>query len=284
MDGFAHLHVHSHYSLLDGAALTENLVDEAKAHGMTSLALTDHGNMFGAMDFYSNAVAAGIKPILGLEAYISPTTRQDRSMGGIDKAAYHMLLLSMNETGWHNLMKLSSRAYLEGFYYKPRIDRELLSQFNEGLICSTACLGGEVPSALLSNQPAKARKIAGEYLDIFGKDRFFIEIQVQGIPEQDKINPLLVELAQELGVGVVGTNDVHFLRRDDKKAHEVLTAISTGKTLADGGALNYSPELYLKSPAEMRKAFAAWPTAADNTLKIAEMCNLKLDFSTKYLP
>ena len=283
MDGFVHLHVHSHYSLLDGAAPIADLVARAKELGMGSLAITDHGNLFGALEFYNEAHKAGIAPILGLEAYISPTTRQDRSMGGIEEAAYHLLLLAMDSTGWHNLMKLSSRAYLEGFYYRPRIDRQLLSEFNQGLICSTACLGGEIPSALLSNQPKKARKIAGEYLDIFGKDRFFIELQSQAIADQDAINPHLFELARELGVGVVGTNDVHFLKREDKKAHEVLTAISTGKTLADGGALTYSPELYLKSPAEMRQAFAAWPEAADNTLKIAEMCQAKLHFK-KHLP
>ena len=283
MDGFVHLHVHSHYSLLDGAARVEDLVARAKELGMSSLAVTDHGNMFGAMEFYNEAHKAGIQPILGIEAYISPTTRQDRSMGGIEDASYHLLLLAMNATGWSNLMKLSSRAYLEGFYYRPRVDRELLSQFNEGIICATACLGGEIPTAFLSNQPKKARKIAGEYLDIFGKDRFFIEIQKQGMAEQDQVNPLLAELSRELGVGLVGTNDVHFLKREDKKAHEVLTAISTGKSLTEGGALMYSPELYLKSPQEMREALAAWPEAADNTLKIAEMCQTKIK-TTKHMP
>lgn len=284
MDGFVHLHVHSHYSLLDGASLVEDLVDRAKELGMPALALSDHGNLFGAMEFYDAATQAGIKPILGLEAYISPTTRQDRSMGSIENAAYHLLLLAMNPTGWSNLMKLSSRAYLEGFYYRPRVDRELLSQFNEGIIACSACLGGEIPSAFLSNQPKRAAEVAGQYRDIFGKDRFFIELQNQGIAEQDQVNPLLVELAGQLGVGIVGTNDVHFLRREDKPAHEVLTAISTGKTLADGGALKYSPELYLKSPQEMQQAFAAWPEAIANTLKIAEMCNCKLDLSAKHLP
>ncbi len=276
MDGFTHLHVHSHYSLLDGAASVENLVAAAKAHGMGALAITDHGNLFGAMELANAAKDAGIKPILGIEAYISPTTRFDKSMGSQENASYHLLLLAMNETGWGNIVKLSSRAYLEGFYYKPRIDRELLSQFNEGVICCTACLGGEVPSALLSNQPAKARRIAGEYLDIFGKDRFYIELQNQGMPEQDQVNPHLANLAREMGVGLVGTNDVHFLQREDKSAHEVLTAISTGKTLAEGGALKYSPELYLKSIAEMRHAFAPWHDAADNTLKIADMVDVKL--------
>jgi DNA polymerase III alpha subunit/REP element-mobilizing transposase RayT len=282
MDGFAHLHVHSHYSLLDGGAKVKDLVKQAKALGMESLAISDHGNLFGAMEFYNAARSEGIKPILGLEAYISPTTRDDRSMGNQSTAAYHLLLLAMNETGWRNLVKLSSRAYMEGFYYKPRVDRQLLGELNEGLICTTACLGGEVPQAFLSNSPQRARQIAGEYRDIFGPERFFIEIQAQGMEEQDRVNPHLVSLASDLGVGVVGTNDVHFLRRQDKQAHAVLTCISTGKTLSQG-ALEYSPELYLKSPAEMRQALAAWPVAADNTLKIAEMCNVELEFS-EHLP
>ncbi len=284
MDGFVHLHVHSHYSLLDGANRIKDLVATAKSHGMDTLALTDHGNLFGAIDFYTACRDAGVRPILGMEAYISPTTRDDRSMGNQRDAAYHLLLLAMNATGWRNLIRLSSRAYLEGFYYKPRVDRELLAELNDGLICTTACLGGEVPSALLAGQEEKARRIAGEYLDIFGPERFFIEVQSQGMEDQAKVNPLLLQLADELGVGVVGTNDVHFLHRDDKKAHEVLTAISTGKTLADGGALEYSPELYLKGSEEMRAALKGLGASAETTLKIAEMCDVQLDFSTEHLP
>ena len=283
MDGFVHLHVHSHYSLLDGAIRIKDLVKTAKAQGSPAVALTDHGNMFGAVEFYNAAKDEGIRPILGLEAYISPTTRQDRSMGNPTTASYHMILLAASEVGWQNLLKLSSRSFLEGFYYKPRIDRELLGQFSEGLICTTACLGGEVPSAFLCNKPDQARKIAGEYLDIFGKDRFFIEVQNQGIADQNAANPQLVKLAGELGVRIVGTNDVHFLRRQDKAAHEVLTCISTGKTLAEGGALQYPPEIYLKDMAEMRAAMADLPGAADNTLAIAEMCDVKLHFK-KHLP
>jgi DNA polymerase III subunit alpha len=284
MDGFVHLHVHSHYSLLDGGNKLADLVETTKAHGSSAIALTDHGNLFGAAKFFKTANAAGIKPILGIEAYISPTTRQDRSMGNQKTAAYHLVLLAMNNAGWVNLMKLSSRAYLEGFYYKPRIDRELLKECSEGVICLSACLGGEIPQALMSNKPDLARKIAGEYLDIFGPERFFIEIQVQGIPEQTAINPQLVALAGELGVGIVGTNDVHFMTRKAKASHEVLTCISTGKLLSDDGALKYPPELYLKTPEEMREAFKAWPEACDNTLKIAEMCDTQIDFESQYLP
>ena len=291
-DGFVHLHVHSHFSLLDGAASTKGLVACAKEHGMDSLAITDHGNMFGAVDFYTEAKKADVKPILGLEAYISPTHRTDRSMGNQQTASYHLVLLAMNHAGWGNLKKLASRSFLEGFYYKPRIDRELLSELNEGLICSTACLGGEVPNALLRGDYDAAKRIAGEYLDIFGRDRFFIEIQNQGIDDQTRINPDLVRLSRELDVGLVGTNDVHFLRREDKPSHEVLCCISTGKTLEDTkqairegrSHMEYPELLYLRPPAEMREAFKAFPGASDNTLKIAEMCDLSLDFSTEYLP
>ncbi len=284
MDGFVHLHVHSHYSLLDGGNRIEDLVNTTKDHGSSAIALTDHGNLFGAPNFYNTANAAGIKPILGLEAYISPTTRDDRSMGNQKTAAYHIVLLAMNNAGWRNLMKLSSRAYMQGFYYKPRIDRELLHECNEGIICTTACLGGEIPQAFMNNKPDLALKIAGEYRDIFGSDRFFIEIQNQGIPEQTAVNPQLVELAEKIGVGIVGTNDVHFMTRSAKGSHEVLTCISTGKTLGDDTSLHYPPELYLKSPAEMREAFKAWPEACDNTLKIAEMCEAHIDFKSQYLP
>ncbi|NLF33127.1 MAG: DNA polymerase III subunit alpha [Planctomycetes bacterium] len=285
MDGFVHLHVHSHYSLLDGGSSIKALVKQAARLGMDALALTDHGNLFGAIEFYNACRDAGIKPILGMEAYIAPTSRFDRSSGNISDASYHLLLLAMNETGFRNLMRLSSRAYTEGFYYRPRVDRELLAEFNEGLICTTACLGGEVPTALLSGRADHARQVARQYLEIFGPERFFIEIQNQGVDDQTKANPLLVEVARELGVPLVGTNDVHFLTRDHKPSHEVLCCISTGKSMAEtsiGDA--YPPELYLKSPQEMRQALARWSEAADNTLRIAAMCNAELDFSASHLP
>lgn len=285
MDGFVHLHVHSHYSLLDGAIRMKDLAATAKAYGMPAVAVSDHGNLFGAVEFYKEVSAAGVKPILGMEAYISPTTRFDKSMGRMENASYHMLLLAMNDTGWRNLMKLSSRGFLEGFYYRPRIDRELLAQCNEGLICTTACLGGEVPAAILSNQPKLARKIAGEYLDIFGRDRFFLEVQNQGIEDQRRANIGLLELAGEMDLSIVGTNDAHFLHRAHKKAHEVLCAISTGKVLSQSNMGDaYTPEMYFKNMQEMREALKDLPGAADNTLRIAEMCNVKLDFKKKYLP
>jgi DNA polymerase-3 subunit alpha len=291
-DGFVHLHVHSHYSLLDGAASVKGLVDQATKNGADAIAMTDHGNLFGAVDFYTTAKAAGIKPIVGIEAYISPTTRGDRSMGNQQTASYHLLLLAMNETGFVNLKKLSSRAYIEGFYYRPRIDRELLEEFNAGLICTTACLGGEVPTALLGNNYDKALELAGQYKDIFGPDRFFVEVQNHGLDEQTRINPDLVRIADDLGVGLVGTNDVHFLTADDKDAHEVLTCVSTGRTLEETReaiatgrrSMAYLPTMYLRPADEMRQALKEFPGACDNTLKIAEMCDLEMDFSKQYLP
>ncbi len=285
MDGFVHLHVHSHYSLLDGGSTIKSLVSRAKDLGMSSLALTDHGNMFGAVDFYDTCKAAGIKPIIGIEAYISPTTRTDRSFGNISQSSYHLVLLAQNETGFRNLLKLTSRSYTEGFYYRPRIDRELLREFHEGLICLSACLGGDIPNALLAGQMDRAELLARGYLDIFGPERFFIELQNQGVDDQTRVNPLLVELASKLGIGLVGTNDVHFLTREHKPSHEVLCCISTGKTIEQSTMGDiYPPELYLKSPEEMRQALARWPEAADNTVRIAEMCDLELDFSASHLP
>ncbi len=281
---FVHLHVHSHYSLLDGASRVDALVGAAAKFGMKALAVTDHGNLYGAMEFYNAARKAGIKPILGIEAYISPTTRQDRSMGNIETAAYHLLLLAMSEKGWRNLLKLSSLAFIEGFYYRPRVDREILAKYGEDIVCCTACLGGEVPSALLKGDEDKARKIAGEYLDIFGKDRFFIEMQNQGYPEQEIVNPGLVKIAKSIGARLVGTNDVHFLRAEDKSTHEILTCIATGKVLSSEEKLRYSPQLFFKDQAGMHEALSAWPGAADNTNLIAEMCDCKLDYSKRHLP
>jgi len=283
MPEFVHLHVHTHYSLLDGGNKIRPLVQRAAEFGMPALAITDHGNLFGAIEFYQAAREYGVKPILGMEAYVAPHGRKHRS-GGFRDAYAHLLLLAMNEQGWKNLILLSTLAYLEGFYYKPRIDRELLARHHEGLICTSACLSGEIPMALLAGHDDEARRIAGEYRDIFGPERFFIEIQNQGVEEQTQINPKLVELARYLGVGLVGTNDVHFLRREDKEAHFTLTCISTGKRADDPDALNHPESLYLRDPAEMADALREWPEAIANTLRIADMCNLQLDFSKKHLP
>ncbi|MEI6970903.1 MAG: DNA polymerase III subunit alpha, partial [bacterium] len=281
---FVHLHVHSHYSLLDGAIHLDALAKTAAKYGMKSVALTDHGNLFGAYEFHTEADKAGVKPIYGMEAYISPTHRSDRSMGQIETAAYHILLLAMDNEGWTNLLKLTSLSYIEGLYYRPRIDRDLLTKHNKGLICCSACIGGEIPSALISGDIERATKIAGEYKDIFGPDRFFLEIQNQGYADQVKLNPALVKLAGQIGVGLVGTNDAHFLNRDDKATHDVLTCIGTGKLLTEETRQRYSPDLYFKSQAEMCEALAEWPEAIRNTNLIAEMNQAKPSFYDKRLP
>jgi DNA polymerase-3 subunit alpha len=280
---FVHLHVHTHYSLLDGACKIPQLVARAKALGMDSLAITDHGCMFGVIEFFNECKKEGIKPILGMEAYMAPTSRLERKdING--EAAYHLLLLAKNLDGYKNLMKLASTAYTEGFYRKPRIDKDVLREHSQGLICTSACLGGEVPSALLKRDAKTARQIAQTYLGIFEPDHFFIEIQKQGVKEQDDVNPELVEIAKKLGCGIVATNDVHFLNKDDHHAHDVLCCISMGRLINDEARLKYPTELYLKSPKEMREAVGAWPEAIDNTMRIAQMCDLSLDFSKRYAP
>src|SRR3984885_6288963 len=245
---FTHLHVHTHYSLLDGACRISDLVKRTKALGMDSLAITDHGCMFGVIEFFNECKKGGIKPILGMEAYMAPGDRRERSTvsGNAPLAAYHLLLLCENLEGYQNLLKLSSTAYREGFYYKPRIDKEVLKEFNKGLIATSACLGGEIPSTFLKRDTKSARKIAETYLEIFGPDRFFIEVQ-KHVAEQDQVNPELADLAKKTGVGLVATNDVHFLTKDDHRAHDVLCCISMGKLLSDEGRMKYQTQLYLKS-------------------------------------
>jgi DNA polymerase-3 subunit alpha len=280
---FTHLHVHTHYSLLDGANKIPDLVKQAKKLGMDSLAITDHGCMFGVVEFFNECKKEGIKPILGMEAYMAPGDRRDRS-GQPGETAFHLLLLAENLEGYHNLLKLSSRAYREGFYYKPRIDREILREHRKGLIATSACLGGEIPSAFLKRQKlAEAKQVAETYMEIFGPDRFFIEVQ-NHIKEQNEVNPELAELAKKCGIGLVATNDVHFLTAEDHRAHDVLCCISMGKQLTDEGRLKYPTQLYLKSAAEMQTALGNFDQAIENTSRIAAMCDLQLDFSKRYAP
>ena len=282
-NSFAHLHVHSEYSLLDGAAAVKKLAGRAQELGMESLALTDHGNMFGAVTFYRAAQEAGIKPILGIEAYMAPGARTDREAKGIGEASYHLILLAENNKGYQNLLALTSIGYIEGFYYRPRIDREVLEKHHEGLICCSACLSGEIPTALAQGELEKARAVAEYYRDLFGPDHFFIEIQSH-CDEQNSVNPMLVELAREVGVPLVATNDVHWLSEDDYEAHEALTCISTGKTVDDERRMKYPRGLYLKSAEEMRGLFPQWPEACENTNLIARRCNVELDFDTQHAP
>jgi DNA polymerase III subunit alpha len=282
---FVHLHVHSHYSMLDGAAKVSDLVKRAKELEQPAIALTDHGVMYGAIEFYNAAKAAGIKPIIGVEAYMAPGHRKEKTAppGHAGETAYHLLLLAQDFEGYKNLMKLSRISFMEGFYYKPRIDKETLKQFSKGLICTSSCLGGEVASTLMRKDAKLSRHAVETYLEIFGPERFFIEVQ-KHIKEQDEVNPELAEIAKKMGVGLVGTNDVHFLKKDDYHAHNCLCCISTGKNADDPTRMIYPTELYLKSNDEMKQAMSAFPGAYDNTMRIAEMCNIEIDFSKRYAP
>ncbi|MEE9294943.1 MAG: DNA polymerase III subunit alpha [Phycisphaerae bacterium] len=281
---FVHLHVHTHYSLLDGATRIKPLVEMAKAMGMPAVAITDHGNMFGAVEFYRAAVKAGVKPIIGCEAYMAPGDRRVKQ-SKMKEASNHLLLLAMNNVGYKNLLKLSSIGYLEGFYYRPRIDKETLRQYSEGLLCTSTCLGAEIPQALLNKDRRAAEAVAKTYLEIFGPDRFFIELQDHGMDEQRMINPELLDMAEKLGVAVIATNDVHYLEHDDQEAHDVLCCISTRSLVTDSDRFKFSTDqFYFKSPTEMRQLFADCPESLDNTLRIADLCNVDLDFSTRHSP
>jgi len=284
--GFTHLHLHSEYSLLDGAVRFEQLFKRCAELGMESVAVTDHGNMFGVIEFYSKALKAQIKPIIGIEAYIAPGSRFDRqkSPGGISEAANHLILLAENNTGYQNLIKLASVGYTEGFYYRPRIDKQILAELNEGLICTSACLKGEVASALSIGNEAAAKEAVEGYLKIFGPERFFIEVQQHEGSEEPDVRSALIGLAEKMGLGLIATNDVHFLNPDDYEAHDVLCCISTGKTINDDKRLIYPRDIYLKSSEEMREMFSDVPQACDNTLAIAERCDVKLDLKTRHAP
>jgi DNA polymerase-3 subunit alpha len=282
---FVHLHVHSQYSLLDGACKIEQLVKRAKELGQEAVAVTDHGCLFGAVDFYSKAVAEGVKPILGMEAYMAPGSRHDRQTTGVKDGGYHLLLLAQDRAGYANLLRLASIAYTEGFYYRPRIDKEALEAHSTGLICTSACLGGEIPTALLRDSRAKAKELAEYYLRLFGPERFYIELQ-KHVPEQDRVNPELMDLAERLGIGCVATNDVHFLLEGDHGPHDVLCCISTGKLVSDESRLRYPKELFLKSADQMYAAMdhPKWVEACENTARVAAMCELQLDFGASHAP
>ncbi|MCF7957802.1 MAG: DNA polymerase III subunit alpha, partial [Phycisphaerae bacterium] len=281
-DKFTHLHVHSEYSLLDGAASIKKLVNQTKKLGMETLALTDHGNMFGAAAFFSTAKKADIKPIIGIEAYIAPGNRRDKDSKGISEASNHLILLAKNNQGYKNLLKLSSIGYTEGFYYRPRIDREVLEMYHEGLICTSACLGGEIPAAIAKGDMEKAREVTEYYARLFGED-FFMEIQWH-CDDQNVMTPMLVDMANQVGVPLVATNDVHFLEEGDYQAHAALTCISTGKNIDDEKRMKYPPELFLKSPEQMRAMFPKWQEACDNTQVIANRCDVEIDFKTQHAP
>ncbi len=282
---FIHLHLHTQYSLLDGACRIAEVLNLAKQYKMDSLAITDHGNMFGAVEFYMSAQKAGIKPIIGCEVYVAPKSRLDKALQQVEDASYHLILLAKDETGYHNLMKLVSIGYLEGFYYKPRIDKEMLARYSSGLIGLTACLKGEIPVLLRQRRFNDALKVADEYFHILGKDNLYLEMQQNLIPEQDIVNDGLVKIAKELNIPIVATNDVHYVNKENARSHEVLLGIQTQTTLNDPNRMRLqTDEFYFKSPAQMKALFEAFPEAIQNTLEIARRCNLELDFSKTHLP
>lgn len=280
---FAHLHVHTEYSLLDGACRISKIAKAAKQKGMTSLAITDHGVMYGVIDFYRACKKGGIHPVIGCEVYVAPTSRFDKTSSY--EKYYHMILLCENNVGYSNLIKLVSKGFIEGFYSKPRIDDELLSQYHEGLICLSACLAGEIPQKLLNGDYESAKKKAEYYRDLFGRENFFIELQDHGIEEQKRIIPNLVKIADEIGVGLVATNDSHYIEQEDSKIHSILLCIQTNTTVNDSNRMEFQTnEFYLKTEDEMRELFGKYPSAIDNTEIIAQRCNVEFEFGVRKLP
>jgi len=278
---FTHLHVHTEYSLLDGMCRVPNLISRAKELGMDSLAITDHGAMYGVIEFYRTAREAGIKPIIGCEIYLAPGSRSGR--GPVDRNHYHLILLAKNYTGYQNLLQLVTKAHLEGFYYRPRVDKELLEQHHDGLIALSSCLAGELPRLILEGRLQDAKKAAQWYREVFGD--FYLEIQRQPISELEQVNQALIAMSDELGIPLVATNDIHYIRQEDAQAHDLLLCIGTNASIHDEKRLKMpSDTLYLRSPEEMAELFKDIPQALDNTERIAGMCNLTLEFGRLHLP
>ena len=282
---FAHLHVHTEYSLLDGSNKIKEYVSRVKELGMNSAAITDHGVMYGVIDFYREARKQGIKPILGCEVYVAPNSRFDRETAGGESRYHHLVLLAENNTGYANLMKIVSRGFTEGYYYKPRVDKDLLRQYHEGIIALSACLAGEVQRYLSRGLTEEAKKVALEYQDIFGKGNFFLEMQDHGIPEQQLVNQRQIQLSQETGIELVVTNDIHYTYAEDAKPHDILLCIQTGKKLDDENRMRYEGgQYYVKSPQEMEALFPYAKQALENTQKIADRCEVEIEFGVTKLP
>ena len=281
---FCHLHTHTEYSLLDGEASIKKLVARVKELGMDSCAITDHGSMYGVVDFYREAKAQGIHPIIGCEVYMAPRSRFDK-VHDIDNKTSHLILLAENQKGYKNLIKLVSAGYIDGFYYKPRIDFEMLKEHSEGIIALSACIAGEVPKALLRGDYDEAKKIALKYAEVLGKDNYFLEIQDHGLSEQKRIIPDMLRLSEETGIGLVATNDIHYLKKEDAKYQDVLMCIQMEKKVDDPDRMKFeTEEFYIKSPEEMTSLFEYVPQAIENTEKIAKRCNVDFDFGTRHLP
>ena len=282
---FTHLHVHTVYSLLDGFAKIPDLVGRAKELGFDSLAITDHGVMYGVIEFYKECKAQGIKPILGCEVYVAPESRFDREVGSNDERYYHLILLAENETGYKNLTKIVSQGFTEGFYYKPRVDKEVLREHHEGIICLSACLQGEVAFYLRRRLYDEAKKVALEYRDIFGEGNYFLEMQDHGLSDDTIVNTDLLRMSQETGIELVCTNDSHYVRAEDWEAHDILLCMQTGTTINDENRMRYEGgQYYLKSEQEMADLFPYARQALENTHKIAERCNVEIIFGEQKLP
>ena len=282
---FTHLHVHTEYSLLDGSNKIKEYVKRLKELGMDSGAITDHGVMFGVIDFYKEAKAQGIKPILGCEVYVAPNSRFDKEVTGGEDRYYHLVLLAENNQGYSNLMKIVSRGFTEGYYYKPRVDMEVLNQFHEGIICLSACLAGEVQRDISKGLYDEAKKAALRYEACFGKGNYFLELQDHGIPEQKTVNAALVRMSKELDIPLVATNDIHYTYAEDAQAHDILLCIQTSKLVTDTNRMRYEGgQYYVKSELEMRQLFPYAQEALDNTAKIADRCNVEIEFGVTKLP
>ena len=283
MNGFVHLHIHSEFSLLDGANRIKDLPVRAKELGMNAMAITDHGAMFGAIDFYKACLANGIKPIIGCEVYVAPRKRTDKDPN-LDARYNHLILLAKDNEGYKNLTKIVSIGFTEGFYYKPRIDKEVLEKYHEGLVCCSACLAGELPQAILKGDMEEAERVANWFKNLFGED-YYLEIQNNGISEQVLVNQKLIELSKKLNIELVATNDSHYLKKEDAYNHEILLCIQTGKKITDADRMKFdTDELYIKSPEEMSDYFSGVPQAIENTVKIADKCNVTFEFGNTILP
>ena len=270
--------------MLDGASRIEELMRAAAEHQMPAIAITDHGVMYGAVDFYQAAQRHGVKPIIGTELYVATRSRFDKSSKEKD-SNHHMTAVAESDEGYHNLVKLVSLAHLEGYYYRPRVDKDLLAQYATGIIATTGCLAGEVGQLLLQGQVEQATRVAGEYREIFGRDNFFVELQDHGLGDQHTVFPRLLEIAKAIDAPLLATNDLHYVRQSDASAHDALLCIQTGSTINEPGRFKFdAEEFYLKSPAEMRALFAQHPDACDNSLAIAERCNTQLEFGVQRLP
>ena len=288
---FVHLHLHTEYSLLDGACRLDTLMAKARDLKFPALTITDHGVLYGAIDFYQAARKAGIKPIIGCEVYVAPGSRLDKKPGGSSTASgmkdvyNHLVLLAKDETGYRNLVKLVTEAHLEGFYYKPRIDKEILAKHREGLVVLSGCLASEIPQHILQEQPDKARESIDWFKQTFGAENFYLELQNHAIPEQAKVNRLLIPWAKEFGLNLVATNDVHYVEKGHSHAHDCLICIGTQAQLTDTKRMRYQPEqFYLRSAEEMQALFHEVPAAVRNTLEISEKCNLEIEFGKLHYP